>query len=83
MTRRYYECEINTRSGPITFWAKAGGYLWVDVTGHGGGQACEGGHTNAGAAISVGGEYTDMSDDQFRGVCVRWWRARRRRHGAR
>jgi len=73
-----YECTLATRKGPVTFWARAGGYLRVDL-GHGGTQACEGGHVNSGAAVSVGGEYTDLSDADFVKICKLWMRARARR----
>ena len=79
MKTKSYECEIKTRNGVLSFWAKAGGYLWVDATGHGGAQACERGHSNAGRAISIGGEYTTLTDDDFRRICRRWMRARARR----
>jgi hypothetical protein len=80
--KRHYEITIRSPKGPVTFWAKSGGYLWVDQ-GNGGAQACEGGHVAAGRAISIGGEYTDLSDAAFAALCRKWWRQRRALRGKR
>lgn len=73
-----YEFTLHAKSGDVVFWAKAGSYLWVDH-GNGGAQACEGGHVGRGQSVSIGGQYSDLTNSDFEAICRRWYRARRSR----